>query len=255
MSDRVATAIVEVAVDPPTAFEVFTEEIAALVASATVGFEPGVGGRVLTLAHEPEIPPIEVGRVSCGRPVPRLAFTYRDDAEVEVRFEASETGTRVVLEHHEDFDRQDLRDRPFRGLGRVARSVRRPGDRERVLLGRLAEFVTAIAEHDVEFFRENMTDDAMCVFPGSDGVYDREQTATGMAGPSSVREVSGRGSTCHRRGADGGSADGARCHPADRRRDPAIVGRQQHVRELRRGLEAGVRAVDARVARERHACR
>jgi hypothetical protein len=76
VSDGVATAIVEVAVDPPTAFEVFTEEVAAWWrASESVRFEPGVGGRVLALAGEPEMPPTEVGRVLVWEPGPRLAFT------------------------------------------------------------------------------------------------------------------------------------------------------------------------------------
>lgn len=179
MSDGVATAIIEVAVDPPTAFEVFTEEVAAWWRSSeSVRFEPGVGGRVLALGREPEAPPIEVGRVIVWEPGPRLAFTYRGDTEVEVRFEASEHGTRVVLEHR-GFDRSlapDLSDDWAGLLGRFA-----DRSRERILIGRLAEFVTAIAQNDVEFFRENMTDDAMCVFPGTDGVYDREQTAAGMA--------------------------------------------------------------------------
>ncbi len=59
---------------------------------------------MLALGREPEAPPIEVGRVLVWEPGPRLAFTYRGDTEVEVRFEASEHGTRVVLEHR-GFDR------------------------------------------------------------------------------------------------------------------------------------------------------
>jgi hypothetical protein len=49
-----------------------------------------------------------------------------------------------------------------------------------VLLGRLAEFVTAIAQNDVDFFLENLTDDAMCIFPGTDRVYDKQQTVASM---------------------------------------------------------------------------
>jgi Domain of unknown function (DUF4440)/Activator of Hsp90 ATPase homolog 1-like protein len=184
VTDGVATAIVEVAVDPPTAFEVFTEEVAAWWRAARLGegesvrFEPGVGGRVLALAGEPDMPPVEVGRVLVWEPGPRLAFTYRDNTEVEVRFEAAEHGTRVVLEHR-GFDHGLTTDLSDDWAGLLDRFADR--SRERVLLGRLAEFVTAIAENDVEFFRENMTDDAVCVFPGVDGVYDREQTAAGMA--------------------------------------------------------------------------
>ncbi len=179
MSPDVATAIVEVAVDPPTAFEVFTEEIAAWWrASESVRFEPGVGGRVLALTADSDAEPVEVGRVLVWEPGPRLAFSYRDETEVEVRFEASDVGTRVVVEHR-GFDRsvRSTLDEDWAALlGRFAER-----SRERVLLARLAEFVTAIGENDVDFFRRNLTDDAMCIFPGSDGVYDKEQTVLGMA--------------------------------------------------------------------------
>lgn len=178
MSD-VASAVVEVAVDPPTAFEVFTEEVAAWWRSSeSVRFESGVGGRVLALTGDPDAEPIEVGRILVWEPGPRLAFSYRDDTEVEVRFEASDRGTRVVVEHR-GFDRMvrpNLDDDWSTLLGRFAER-----SRERVLLARLAEFVTAIAENDAEFFQRNLTDDAMCVFPGSDGVYEKDEVVAGMA--------------------------------------------------------------------------
>jgi hypothetical protein len=177
-SRDVAIAIVEVAVDPPTAFEVFTEEVAAWWRSSeSVRFEAGVGGRVLAMTADPDAEPVEIGRVLVWEPGPRLAFSYRDETEVEVRFEAADTGTRVVVEHR-GFDRAvkpDL-DRDWAVL--LDRFAVR--SRERVLLARLAEFVTAIAQNDIDFFRDNLTDDAMCIFPGSDGVYDKQQTLEGM---------------------------------------------------------------------------
>jgi len=180
MSRDVATAIVEVAVDPPTAFEVFTEEVAAWWrASESLRFEAGVGGRVLALTGAKVAEPVEIGRILVWEPGPRLAFSYRGDTEVEVRFEPSDGGTRVVVEHR-GFDRDPAAhktDDDWAAL--LDRFAER--SRERVLLARLAEFVTAIAENDVEFFRRNMTDDAQCVFPGTDGVYDKEQVVAGMA--------------------------------------------------------------------------
>ncbi len=173
-----ATAIVEVAVDPPTAFEVFTEEVAAWWRSSeSVRFEAGVGGRVLALTADPGAEPIEIGRVLVWEPGPRLAFSYRDETEVEVRFEPSEIGTRVVVEHRGFDDAVPSLDEDWAGLlGRFA-----DRSRERVLSRRLAEFVTAIAQNDVDFFRRNLTDDARCVFPGADGVYNKEQVVAGMA--------------------------------------------------------------------------
>lgn len=178
MSGDTATAIVEVAVDPPTAFEVFTEEVAAWWRSSeAVRFEAGVGGRVLALTADPDSEPVEIGRILVWEPGPRLAFSYHDDTEVEVRFEPSESGTRVVVEHRGfDQTRPSLDDDWAALLDRFA-----DRSRERVLLARLAEFVTAIAGNDVDFFRRNLTDDAMCVFPGTDGVYDKAQVVAGMA--------------------------------------------------------------------------
>ena len=124
MSRDVATAIVEVAVDPPTAFEVFTEEVAAWWrASESLRFEAGVGGRVLALTGGNVAEPVEVGRILVWEPGPRLAFSYRDDTEVEVRFEPSDGGTRVVVEHR-GFDRDSTREHRRR-LGGAARSLRR----------------------------------------------------------------------------------------------------------------------------------
>ena len=225
MSGGTATAIVEVAVDPPTAFEVFTEEVAAWWRSSeSVRFEAGVGGRVLALTADPDAEPVEIGRILVWEPGPRLAFSYHDDTQVEVRFEAAPAGTRVVVEHR-GFDRSTSPsiDEDWAGLlGRFADQ-----SRERVLLPRLAEFVTAIAENDVDFFRRNITDDAMCVFPGADGLYDTDSRGHGR--PSALREVPGRRPACHRRRHDRRGAH--RTGVIQRVDDPSpLVVIEQHVR-------------------------
>ena len=100
---RVTTVV---AVDPATAFSVFTEEIGAwwrhkirdLFREGRVGvmkFEPGPNGRLLeTYADAPD-DPFEVGRVLSWIPGERLVFEWRqrgfgtnDVTEVDVRFEA-----------------------------------------------------------------------------------------------------------------------------------------------------------------------
>jgi uncharacterized protein YndB with AHSA1/START domain len=121
------TATVEVAVDPATAFEVFTAQIGAWWEDAqrsrvpggrrpSIGrgpghvgrlrFEPGVGGRLLEEYDEAGAQPFEVGRVLVWKPADRLVFQWRQGnfrpgqgTEVEVRFEAMAGGTRVRLEH------------------------------------------------------------------------------------------------------------------------------------------------------------
>jgi Activator of Hsp90 ATPase homolog 1-like protein len=100
---------VRVAVDPLTAFDVFTTEIdqwyrkgAAVLAEATRGstlrFEPGVGGRLLEVRDDGR-PPVMRGHITVWEPGARLLFVDRREAEVEVWFQAFDAGTRVVLEH------------------------------------------------------------------------------------------------------------------------------------------------------------
>jgi len=114
--DVVVTAAVEVAVDPATAFQVFTEEIGRWWrpgpinwndSRAAVGMriEPGVGGRWIEVYDEATGEGFECGRITVWEPGRRLVFLYRDagrqidDTEVEVRFQPIEGGTRVTLEH------------------------------------------------------------------------------------------------------------------------------------------------------------
>ncbi|RKH17617.1 activator of HSP90 ATPase [Corallococcus praedator] len=104
-----------VAVSPLDAFEVFTQETdvwwskgprnrAFHASNSSLRFEPpGPGGRLLE-SSETEV--FEVGRVLVWEPGARLVFQWRasnfapdEITEVEVRFEPSFGGTRVVLEH------------------------------------------------------------------------------------------------------------------------------------------------------------
>jgi hypothetical protein len=100
---------VTVAVDPATAFEVFTEEIGEWYRSGlssmvghhrpeTLRFEPGVGGRLLEVDRADGIE-AEHARVTVWDPGRRLVFVDLKATEVDVRFEPIDRGTRVVLEH------------------------------------------------------------------------------------------------------------------------------------------------------------
>lgn len=114
--DRVAVTTV-VAVDPATAFEVFTDEVDAWWKrgprfrwrpgqDGTMRFEPGVGGRLMEVYDDTGDDIFEVGRVLVWKPADRLVFEFRarnfepdQITEVEVRFEAVDQGTRVSVEH------------------------------------------------------------------------------------------------------------------------------------------------------------
>lgn len=109
------TVTTTVAVDPATAFAVFTEEIDLwwgrgpryrFLRSATgvLRFEPGESGRLVEASADGEI--WEVGRVLAWEPGARLAFEWRltnfapeERTEVEVHFEPTPEGTRVTVEH------------------------------------------------------------------------------------------------------------------------------------------------------------
>jgi hypothetical protein len=112
----VVTATVEVAVNPFTAFAIFTEEIGRWWRPGPINwndsrravgmrFEPGVGGRWIEVHDEATGEGFECGRILVWEPGARLVFLYRDagheidDTEVEVRFEAIDGGTKVTLEH------------------------------------------------------------------------------------------------------------------------------------------------------------
>jgi len=111
---RVTTVV---ALDPLTAFSVFTEEIGAWWRPRIAGlfregppgvmkFEAGRNGRLLEVYADRPDDPFEIGRVLAWIPGERLVFEWRqrgfaphDVTEVEVRFEAVKAGTRVTVEH------------------------------------------------------------------------------------------------------------------------------------------------------------
>jgi uncharacterized protein YndB with AHSA1/START domain len=101
-----------VAVDPVTAFDLFTSEIGAwwkpkrnsLFQNGRSGSLTFQDGRVLEIYGSGE--PFEVGRVLAWEPPTRLLFEWRHEGfapgertEVEVRFEPAPAGTRVTVEH------------------------------------------------------------------------------------------------------------------------------------------------------------
>ena len=103
---------VEVAVDPGTAFRMFTEEIDEWYErgpyswndperAVAIRFEHG---RLLEVWDEGD--GYEMGFVTAWEPGERLVFAYRSvhlppdlETEVEIRFEPIAAGTRVTLEH------------------------------------------------------------------------------------------------------------------------------------------------------------
>ncbi|WP_291414588.1 DUF4440 domain-containing protein [Actinophytocola sp.] len=175
MTDE-AFVTVDVGIEPAAAFDVFTRETGAWwrkdrslwgTAGGAIEFEPGVGGRVLDADHE-------VGRVKVWEPGPRLVFSYgAEQTEVEVRFEATDTGTRVVLRHY-GWTPPDPGhwQRVLAGFARHSL--------EHALLGRLGEFLDAINADDVDFFERNLTDDAMLIFPGPRNTYTKQQCIASM---------------------------------------------------------------------------
>jgi ketosteroid isomerase-like protein len=166
-----AGAIVEVAIKPGEAFDVFTRETSAwwrgdrslTTHTGPLRFE---GTRVLAEDGT------EVGRVRVWEPGPRLVFSYGGGrAEVEVRFEEVPTGTRVVLRHY-GWDNAE----PGPWASVLAGFARH--SLERVLLGRIGDFLDAIGNRDTAFFERNLTDDALLIFPG--GTYTKQQCVAEM---------------------------------------------------------------------------
>jgi uncharacterized glyoxalase superfamily protein PhnB len=111
MSDaRSVESEVDVAVDPATAFAVFTEEMNLWWVRSPISFydgaravamhcEPGVGGRLLEVYDDVSDDAMELGRITVWEPGARLGWhSAVDDVEVEVRFEAMGTGTHVRVE-------------------------------------------------------------------------------------------------------------------------------------------------------------
>ena len=100
---------VDVGVDPPTAFRLFTDEIGEWYQGGRyswndpdraigIRFEPGVGGSLLELYADGSS--YEMGRILDWEPGSRVLFRYSNvylppdpPTEVEVRFEAISAGT------------------------------------------------------------------------------------------------------------------------------------------------------------------
>ena len=113
-----ARVTVGVAVPPPEAFRIFTEEIElwwrrgprfrnARGDRGFIRIEPGVGGRVFeSFDSGSGERVIEIGRTQVWDPPKRLLFEWRnvnfapaEHTEVEVRFQQSPSGTRVTVVH------------------------------------------------------------------------------------------------------------------------------------------------------------
>jgi uncharacterized protein YndB with AHSA1/START domain len=118
MSGDSARISVTVAVPPPLAFEIFTDEIDrwwrrgikfrhAGRRSGFLRIEPGVGGRLFESIDTDGGPQVfEVGRVQVWEPPSRLNFTWRnanyaaqEQTEVDVEFAPSASGTLVTVTH------------------------------------------------------------------------------------------------------------------------------------------------------------
>jgi uncharacterized glyoxalase superfamily protein PhnB len=107
MTEPSATASVEVAVDPGTAFEVFTAEIDQWWLRNPINFfdsgrvsamriEPGVGGRVLEVYSGDDV--LELATITDWEPGARLGYRSSvDDTETRVDFEPVAGGTRVTV--------------------------------------------------------------------------------------------------------------------------------------------------------------
>lgn len=108
---------VEVAVDPSTAFRIFTEHMDEWYVGGRhawhdphravgIRIEPGVGGRWLEVWDAETGDGYEIGVVQVWEPGSRFVVSYRHPrlppeplTEIEVRFRPAGGGTRVTLEH------------------------------------------------------------------------------------------------------------------------------------------------------------
>ena len=94
---------IDVLVDPPTAFAVFTDELDQWWGNGPIDtyeswrllerrIEPGVGGRVVEdYGDEQRV----LGTITIWEPGARVAWTTSNDVTIDVTFEALESGTRV----------------------------------------------------------------------------------------------------------------------------------------------------------------
>jgi uncharacterized glyoxalase superfamily protein PhnB len=108
MTQQSASASVEVAADPATAFRIFTEEIDLWWVRGPINFfdsaratamqiEPGVGGRILEVYSPPD-DVLELGTITDWEPGAVLAYRSSvDDTETRISFDALDGGTRVTV--------------------------------------------------------------------------------------------------------------------------------------------------------------
>lgn len=106
-ADRSITSVVEVSVDPHTAFRVFTEELDLWWVRGPINHfaagrvreircEPGVGGRLLEVYDDTTGDALELARITTWDPGRLLAFRSSvDDVRTEVHFDAASDGTTV----------------------------------------------------------------------------------------------------------------------------------------------------------------
>lgn len=99
------SASVEVAVDPTTAFAIFTEEMDLWQVRSPISFydaaraiakrcEPGIGGRVMEVYEDGVF---EIARITEWEPGKRLSWKdTHDDVEVDIWFEPTDRGTTTV---------------------------------------------------------------------------------------------------------------------------------------------------------------
>lgn len=107
MTEQSASAAVEVAVDPATAFQIFTDEIDLWWVRGPINFwdsaravamriEPGVGGRIMEVYTSEDV--LVLGRITEWEPGSVLGYRSEvDDTQTRVRFEPSEGGTKVTV--------------------------------------------------------------------------------------------------------------------------------------------------------------
>jgi uncharacterized glyoxalase superfamily protein PhnB len=105
--DRSVSSVVEVAVDPATAFVAFTEELDLWWVRGPINHhaggrvlamrcEPGVGGRLLEVYEDATGNALELARLTAWEPGKRLEWRSSiDDVETEVTFAACAAGTVV----------------------------------------------------------------------------------------------------------------------------------------------------------------
>jgi uncharacterized glyoxalase superfamily protein PhnB len=107
---RSVSAVVEVAVDAPTAFGAFTGEMNLWWVRGPINFfdsaravavtcEPGVGGRLLEVYDEAAGDALELGRITVWAPGERVAWQSSvDDVMIDVRFDPTAAGTLVRVQ-------------------------------------------------------------------------------------------------------------------------------------------------------------